>query len=147
MIAPVDDQSVARRSPPRKPACCCVMTASVLWIWCHLFLSSGEPISTRKKNKKDLAVNGPDISWGLPACKLMRQSIQSFAVFVKVFSCWPLLWPRYTWSTHSLECRTNQMVKNIYYPVYKERKWHSWWPVQIPFDFFCRKTRSSCLKK
>ena len=32
-----------------------------------------------------MAVNGLDISSELP-CKLMRQRIQSFAVFVKVFS-------------------------------------------------------------
>ena len=33
-----------------------------------------------------MAFNGLDISSELP-CKLMRQRIQSFAVFVKVFSC------------------------------------------------------------
>ena len=146
MIAPVDDQSVARRSPPRKPACCYVMTASVLWIWCHLFLSSGELISTKKKIKKTwMAVNGLDISSELP-CKLMHQRIQSFAVFVKVFSCSPLLWPRSTWSTHSLECRTNQMVKNIYFRA--QRKFMTFMPAcsdTLRF-FFWRKTRSSCLK-
>ena len=38
-----------------------------------------------KQNKKDLAVNGPDISWELPCKLLMCKSIQSFAVSWKYF--------------------------------------------------------------